>query len=126
MGSNLHFTGFLKWPAEISLAYKSSDLFIIASHTETFGLVTLEAMASGLPVAAYKDDSIANMVFDRDNGFMCPSKDDLYKVIIEVLKDDSMRKRMSERSREISLDFSAEANTEKTLDLYGRVLRNEV
>ena len=45
VGSNLHFTGFLKWPAEISLAYKSSDLFIIASHTETFGLVTLEAMA---------------------------------------------------------------------------------
>jgi glycosyltransferase involved in cell wall biosynthesis len=57
---------------------------------------------------------------------MCPSKDNLYKAIIEVLRDDSMRKRMSERSREISLDFSAEANTEKTLDLYGRVLRNEV
>ncbi len=126
VGRNLHFTGFLKWPTEISLAYKSSDLFIIASHTETFGLVTLEAMASGLPVVAYKDDSIANVVFDGDNGFMCPSKDNLYKAIIEVLRDDSMRKRMSERSREISLDFSAEANTEKTLDLYGRVLRNEV
>jgi 1,2-diacylglycerol 3-alpha-glucosyltransferase len=52
VGRNLHFTGFLKWPTEISLAYKSSDLFIIASHTETFGLVTLEAMASGLPVVA--------------------------------------------------------------------------
>jgi 1,2-diacylglycerol 3-alpha-glucosyltransferase len=126
VGDKVHFTGFLKWPAEISLAYQSSDLFIIASHTETFGLVTLEAMASGLPVVAYRDDSIANMVFDGDNGFMCDSKDELHSKIIEVLTDSELRQIMSVRSREISRDFSADINVERTIDLYNRVLNNEI
>lgn len=126
VADNVHFTGFLKWPTEIALAYGSSDVFIIASHTETFGLVTLEAMACGLPVVAFRDDSIANMVFDGDNGFMCPSKDELYKGIVELLEDCTLRKKMSVRSREISLDFSGEANTNKTIELYEKILKSEI
>ncbi len=126
VGKRVHFTGFLKWPDEITLAYKSSDAFMIASHTETFGLVTLEAMASGLPVVAFKDDSIANMVLDGENGFMCPSKEELSTAAIELLTDRELMERMSKRSVEISKDFSAEANVERTLNLYQRVIRNEI
>ncbi len=38
---------------ELTLLYRSSDVFVFPSRTDTFGLVLLEALASGLPVAAY-------------------------------------------------------------------------
>jgi glycosyltransferase involved in cell wall biosynthesis len=46
------FTG-PKWGAELALHYASADVFVFPSRTDTFGLVMLEAMASGVPVAAY-------------------------------------------------------------------------
>ncbi|MEK9713384.1 MAG: glycosyltransferase family 1 protein, partial [Thalassolituus sp.] len=46
------FTG-VKTGLELSRCYASADIFMMPSQTETFGLVTLEAMAAGLPVVAY-------------------------------------------------------------------------
>lgn len=46
------FTG-VKTGSELASHYASADVFLMPSQTETFGLVTLEAMASGLPVVAY-------------------------------------------------------------------------
>ena len=46
------FTGPLEGEA-LAEAYASADAFVFPSLTDTFGLVLLEALASGLPVAAY-------------------------------------------------------------------------
>jgi glycosyltransferase involved in cell wall biosynthesis len=46
------FTGALHGE-ELAKAYASADVFVFPSRTDTFGLVLLEAMASGLPIAAY-------------------------------------------------------------------------
>jgi glycosyltransferase involved in cell wall biosynthesis len=43
----------VKTPAELAALYASSDVFVFPSRTDTFGIVLLEAMACGLPVAAY-------------------------------------------------------------------------
>ena len=47
-----HFPG-VKRGAELASHYADADVFVFPSRTDTFGLVLLEAMASGLPVAAY-------------------------------------------------------------------------
>ncbi|HYC95496.1 MAG TPA: glycosyltransferase family 1 protein [Sphingomicrobium sp.] len=47
-----HFLGAMHGE-ELASAYRSADLFVFPSLTDTFGLVNIEALASGLPVAAY-------------------------------------------------------------------------
>ena len=47
-----YFLG-LKTPPDLAALYASADVFVFPSRTDTFGIVLLEAMASGLPVAAY-------------------------------------------------------------------------
>lgn len=47
-----HFLGPMHG-VELASAYRAADLFVFPSRTDTFGLVNIEALASGLPVAAY-------------------------------------------------------------------------
>ena len=49
---NVHFLG-LRHGAELAAIYRAADVFIFPSRTDTFGLVMVEALASGTPVAAY-------------------------------------------------------------------------
>ncbi len=49
---DVHFLGFREGEA-LAEAYRSADVFVFPSKTDTFGIVLLEALASGLPVAAY-------------------------------------------------------------------------
>ncbi|MGB0672111.1 MAG: glycosyltransferase family 4 protein [Rhodospirillales bacterium] len=49
---DVHFAG-VKTGEDLAAHYAAADLFVFPSRTDTFGLVLLEAMASGLPVAAY-------------------------------------------------------------------------
>lgn len=49
--------------------YGLSDMFVSASLTETQGLTFIEALASGLPVFARKDDVLEELVFDQETGY---------------------------------------------------------
>ncbi|KAE8379569.1 hypothetical protein BDV26DRAFT_303583 [Aspergillus bertholletiae] len=68
------FTGFLTGQA-LARAYASGDIFLHCSITETFGLVVLEAMASGLPVIARDQGGPSDIVQHQKTGYLVPPND---------------------------------------------------
>lgn len=57
-----------KHGAELAAAFRSADVFVFPSRTDTFGLVNLEALASGVPVAAYPVAGPADILGARGRG----------------------------------------------------------
>lgn len=68
------YAGILRGEA-LAEHYASADLFIFPSLTETFGNVTLEAMASGLAVVAYDYAAARQHIVSGTNGFAAPFDD---------------------------------------------------
>lgn len=60
---------------DLATHYASGDLFLFPSLTETFGNVTLEALASGLPVVAYAYAAAAELLHSGENGLLAPFDD---------------------------------------------------
>lgn len=67
------FTG-VRHGEDLAAHYASADLFVFPSLTETFGNVTLEAMASGLPIVAF-DYAAAAQYVTGDSGYLAPLND---------------------------------------------------
>ena len=66
---NAEFTGVLRG-RELAGAYANMDLFVFPSHTDTFGIVVLEALASGVPAIVTPDGGPASIVRQGETGFV--------------------------------------------------------
>ena len=75
---------------DLAQHYASADLFIFPSITETFGNVTLEAMASGLGVVAYNYAAARQHIVHGENGFVAEfdKEEDYLKVALEAAMSD--------------------------------------
>ncbi len=98
---NLPFTHHLGWlnGDELTEAYASSDIFLFPSSVETFGNVTLEAAASGLPLVVESKCS-GHLVDHGGNGFACTagSLDEFYQGTLELCQNAEKRRAFSQKS----------------------------
>jgi len=86
------FTGY-KHGIELAKIYANADVFVFPSRTETFGVVMIEALASGTPVAAYPVTGPIDIIKNNINGYL---DDDLENAVLQSLKCN--RKKVEESS----------------------------
>ena len=77
--------------------YRLGAVFVTASETETQGLCVLEAMSMGLPIVAVAKGAIPEVVRHQCNGLLAPEPSDLAPLMRELLEDESLRHRLSDR-----------------------------
>ena len=84
---DVHFTGY-KFGEELAEHLSAADVFVFPSLTDTFGLVLLESMACGVPVAAFPVPGPIDVVRDGETGIL---DDDLKKATLAALRLDPVK-----------------------------------
>ncbi|MDO9438265.1 glycosyltransferase family 1 protein [Hydrogenophaga sp.] len=80
---NVHWLGVLP-RHELAKVYAAADVFVFPSRSETFGLVMLEAMACGVPVAAYPVDGPLQVIGDSHAGALREELGDAWKDALKI------------------------------------------
>jgi glycosyltransferase involved in cell wall biosynthesis len=100
------FTGVLRGEP-LSAAYANMDLFVFPSHTETFGNVVLEAMASGVPAVVTPDGGPKSIVTEGETGRIVPDEafaQAVAAILADPAKHASMRKAARAHAEKASWD----------------------
>lgn len=120
---NAVYTGFLTGE-DLASAYANSDIFFFPSDTETFGNVTLEAMASGLPCVVADAVGSKSLVDHGGNGYLAPvEKSDLfYSYIEKLVLNPDLRQKMANASLQKAGNYSWQNINGKLLSYYEQVL----
>lgn len=114
--------------ADLSRHYASADVFLFPSLTETFGNVTIEAMASGLAVAAYDYAAAEELIRHNENGVLAPYDDaDAYIAqTVRLAADPALAKSMALAARHAAQKMSwASIHDRFEQVLYGIVEKEE-
>lgn len=101
--------------------YKLMDVFVSASSFETQGLTYIEALASGTPVVARKDDAIVDVITDGENGYQYVTVEEMVEKISSLLLDSSKLKRFRENALESSQKYNNTVFGEKVYSIYSKV-----
>jgi len=118
VGENCIFTGYME-REDLSLVYALTHIFVMPSLTETQGLVTIEAMLSGVPVVAVGALGTLQVMEGDKGGFMVKNnKDEFRNRVLQLLEDEELYKRKSEEARLHAQRWTIGSITEQLVEIY--------
>ncbi|HLN46693.1 MAG TPA: glycosyltransferase [Magnetospirillaceae bacterium] len=117
----IRFTGALD-QRELGAYYAAADAFVFASTTETQGLVLLEAMTHGVPVAAV-DCPVSREVVAGESGLLCAERaSELGEALVALVRaGEDERARRIASAKNVARPYSLEALTDKLEEQYAQV-----
>jgi glycosyltransferase involved in cell wall biosynthesis len=118
LARRVHLEGQLKDPRPF---LEGLDLYVQSSRYEPFSNASLEALASGLPVAASDVDGTREMIRHEENGLLFPPENPraLADCLEKYLENPELRRRCGQRARRhVAEHFSQSLWARKTLELY--------
>lgn len=94
-----------------------SDLFLLPSETESFGLAALEALSCGVPVVASNIGGVPEVVVHGEAGYLSEvgDIDDMARNAIKLLTDPTLHSAMSRKAREVAVERYSQ---DRTCDIY--------
>ena len=101
------FAGVLRGTA-LAAAYANMDMLVFPSHTDTFGNVVLEALASGVPAVVTPDGGPKYIVRDQETGFVT-GDDNFAGAVAELVRDRARLEQMRLSARKYALGCSWDA-----------------
>jgi N-acetyl-alpha-D-glucosaminyl L-malate synthase BshA len=101
---------FLGNSEEIDKILCFSDLFLLPSEKESFGLAALEAMASGVPVVSSNAGGLKEVNIHGESGYLCDVGDvaKMSDYALKILSDPNQLKQFKERAKQIAFKFDTE------------------
>lgn len=126
-GTNTKFMGYLRGE-ELWSAFASADMFVFPSGMETFGLVLIEAMASGLPVVTSRVGGVDDMVNPGVNGYVFNVGDvrGMINGVRAILATPSKRTVMGRNARLFAETQSWPAMMDELITCYDDLIRGRV
>ena len=117
------FAGFRAGEA-LAAHYASSDMFLFPSLTETFGNVTPEAMASGLPVVAFDDAAAGQLINHRASGMLAARADAhmFVQLATELAGNAAQRRSLGRCARTRALELSWDNVIRNVERIYGEAV----
>lgn len=118
LAQRIEFTGQLPFD-EVAAYLKAADLFCFASLNETQGLVTMEAMAAGLPVVAVNAPGASDTVTHGQDGLLTANDSQALAQAIERLLDNqALRRYFSRTAEQKAQSFDAVVQARRLLNVY--------
>ena len=121
-----HITRFLgpRPPEELVSIYQAADIVAVPSYNESFGLVAVEAQATGTPVVAAKVGGLPLAVVDGETGLLVDGHEPeaWADALEQMLVDDPTRIQLGETAVEHAGRFSWASSAKKLAEVYARTL----
>ena len=122
---NVKFFGYVPFEKRNEII-KKSQILVVTSVKEGWGLNVIEANALGTPAVGYRVSGLVDSIKDGYNGLLVEDGNikELSETIINLLKDDDLRKRLSENAIEWAKQFSWDKSTEEFERVLKKVVNN--
>ena len=121
---NVKLSGML-FGEELARAYANMDIFAFPSHTDTFGNVVLEALASAVPTVVMPGGGPKYLVMDGVTGFIAEDDSSFVNHVVTLAKDAELREQMGRRAREFAICRHWNRIFDQVYDAYEYCLRSK-
>lgn len=123
IGKEIIFTGMLLDEDKIA-AYRGSDVFVLPSYSENFGMAAVEAMAAGLSVVITKGVGISEEIEKAGAGIIVEKDvNQVSEAILKILNNPNLAKKMGEQGEKlVKNEFSSEKVAERFMKEYNKLV----
>ena len=120
----IHWLGYR---GDVASVLRASDIAVVPSHWEGFGLIAAEAMCARLPVVAARASSLPEIILEGETGILVPPRSpaQLAEALVRLARDPELRQRLGESGRERAAKrFSQAGMINEYERILGQVVRH--